>query len=389
MDRSSETRYCARGKQCTQYAQLGEPQKLNRYSESNICEPCQSAEPIKESQGLEKPEISKARDETILPGPVLPSSAEEEIRAHKSGMLISLHQRRGRFWELVKDLRQQRQITPKKGVPEANPPLIGPNPYLPEGGPEDPHEQDPKAALNEDPEAALTAMFRHGQWSIAWQRDLQKILNEILPDKYHYNESLPRWRRFVAACVIYNPPDDQLLNFIALGGPEPIEHYVDRIPDESEEVPRMLAPPIRTLKDLREHIEGPWGLVLYWYRELLESSDIDPDELHIVLAKLDPALEERYRRSLREAADRIFIEYDSTRSRRDYENAFKMLESTVESRCRKGRPRRDEIIAYQCAVLHDQCEWTYERITEHFHFGSIDTVERYVEDGREAAEKIQ
>jgi hypothetical protein len=43
MKSSPEVRYCAMGERCTQYATLGEPQKLRRSAKSAICEPCQRA----------------------------------------------------------------------------------------------------------------------------------------------------------------------------------------------------------------------------------------------------------------------------------------------------------------------------------------------------------
>jgi hypothetical protein len=354
------------------------PQKLRGSSESDICEACRRAELDRKPQEVKKP---KFYDSSEVLGTVLPSSTEQEIRSLKYRMVISLCEQQGRFWDLIREVREERAITPKTKIPDPDldpidpeRPLLGPSPYTPEGGP-DPYGDDQAA---------------YREWILAWHRDVQRIIDEMLPAKHRGKGAHWEWGPFVAACILHNPPDDKLLEFLAVGGPEPTAVYGDHIPDDAEDIPQMIAPPVKTLAELMELEDGAWGPVLYWVKESMESCSIEPLELLALISQKDPELQNRYLRSLLErGSDRIFIEYDPSRSKRDYEHALKMLESTVGSRSRSGRPGRDEMVAYQCAVLHDRLGWTLERIAEYLGLVSIDTAERHVTDGREAAKRIR
>jgi len=107
------SRYCAKGEQCSQYAALGEPQKLREKSESSICEACRRAEREAESEKADRTAPTGARGKRKTPdraargrtGDTLPSDAKRWIRNFKGELVISLFMTHGPFWKAVSEVR--------------------------------------------------------------------------------------------------------------------------------------------------------------------------------------------------------------------------------------------------------------------------------------------
>jgi hypothetical protein len=190
--------------------------------------------------------------------------------------------------------------------------------------------------------------------------------------------------------VLYDPPENELLEFAKVSAPEPQAFYGDQVPDEVDdpgEFPRMVAPPVKTLRELTESEDWALDCLIYDHSEklraLMEALGIDPYQLLTELEKDDPGLRERYLRKVERDGSRYFIEVDERMNMDDVHNAFLMIRAAQEERVSAGRPSRDRLIAVQCAVLYENPDWTYQKLADHLNLGSKDTAKRYVEAGQE------
>ncbi len=382
MTDTSKPRYCTRDEQCVLYDPTeGKPSRLSRYNPGDVCSACREKErneSVEEprsrrpsARSAEKPELhAPAKGE----GKVLPSAAEDEIRRLKYEMVISLFTRRGPFWELIRGARERWSIEPAVRVPPPMGPLDlefllrTPDPCFPGNGP-DPYEQ---------PDA-------HSEFLMRWNAELGAIYHGTVPEGSPARGTLRDWGRFLAACVLHDPPDDALLEFVAVEGPEPEEYLGNRIPEEfgPDELPRMLTPPIRTLQELRESPDRARDCLLYWLAEFLDKSGIDPAELLSVIERRDPEVRARYREKKERDSRRHFIEVTATTSWEDLRHAFSVYRASQEELPPAGSPSRDRLLAFQCAILHDRHRWTYRSLAERYGLGSVDTAKNYVKVGRE------
>jgi hypothetical protein len=381
------SRYCANGERCTQYRSLGKPTKLRRESQNSICEACRKAEAEAEFQRINsapprgratkpKPSVLPEREEA---GEVLASRAEDEIRVLKGELVISLFKRRGAFWDLIREMRERWDITPETLVPppfrgpiDLEFPLRTPNPYRPANWP-DPHED------------------RNESWdlTISWATDIREIQNQVVPEKYQDKGAPGELDRFLSACVLYDPPENELLEFAKISAPEPKAFYGHQVPDEvddSVEFPRMVAPPVKTLRELTESEDWALDCLIYYHSEklraLMEALGIVPHQLLTEFEKDDPEIRERYLRKVERDESRYFIEVDERMNMDDVHNAFLMIRAVQEERVSGGRPSRDRLTAVQCAVLYKNPNWTYQKVADHLKLGSKDTARRYIEVGQ-------
>lgn len=400
---NASSRNCARGERCTQYARLGKPALLSSYNKNPICEACRlaelKAEPAKTSPASPTNAHATEPKPTEPPerreGRVLSSSAQAEIRSVKNRLVISLFKKSGAFWEMVKETRERWNITPDVRVPpptiaplDLEFPLRTPNPYIPKGGP-DPYEDYEKS------------------WDLtmSWAADIREIQDRMVPEMYRDKGAPGEMDRFLSACVLYDPPETELVEFAKISDPEPEAFYGSRVPEEfdsDESFPRMMAPPVRTLRDLTESEDWALDCIIYDYGErmksLMRSLGLDPYQLLTELEKEDPELRERYRRKVERDEGCYFIKVDEHVRREDVENAFSMIRA-VQERNRGGRPAHDEIVALQCAVLRDRHnqsdptdrrrqKWTYKRLAKKFGLKSARAAQEYVATGDKILKEI-
>jgi hypothetical protein len=207
--------------------------------------------------------------------------------------------------------------------------------------------------------------------------------------------------------VLYNPPDTQLLAFAEFCDPPPYsvsaprpgstQSWVNR-----EKSVRMTAPPIKILRDPgAERAAEAWR----WERILkeIQRRHLEPLGLDIRAMLLD--IYENCPAVLNESTDinnkgeaRYYIEVDEHTTWEDAERAFRTITATQAERPRGSKPRRDPLIAVQCAVLYDRhnsreptdkrrWKWTYGRLAEEFGLTSERSARYYVNLGREICEK--
>ena len=387
--------YCVRGEQCTQHPCLGEPTKLRSSSDSPICEACRKAEREKEPEKNSRATSTSARPaKTTVSSPtkqeegrtILHSSATAEIRALKRELVLSLFTKRGSFWESVKEVRELWGITPRVQIPPSEtaplepgfPTRFSPSPWLP---------QEALARYEESGKEWWRCVMH-------WWVDLRGIQQQVLPEKYRDRGALGDWNRFFAVCVLYDPPETELLAFAAFSDPEPEGFYGSRVPEEAdpdESSPHMLTPPIKTLQELTESKDWALDCIIYYYMEQLRSkvtsSGIDPYQLLIELEKDDPGLRESYLQKVERDEARYFIEVDERTTKDDVYSAFRMIRAAQEAGPSDGRPKRNQLVALECAALYELPEWTYKKLAERYDLGSKDTAKRYVEEGQKIREE--
>jgi hypothetical protein len=281
-------------------------------------------------------------------------------------------------------MREHWDITPEVLVPPSTTgpldptfPLRTPNPYIPKNWP-DPYEDRTKS------------------WdlTISWAADIREVQNQMVPEKYQAKGAPGELDRFFSACVLYDPPEHELLEFAEISEPEPQAFYGPWVPDEvddPDEFPRMVVPPVKTLRELTESEDWAWDCLIYDYgerlRALLESCGIRPYQLLTELEKDDPGLRERYFSKVERDERRYLIEVDEHTRKEDVRSAFSMIRAVQENRVSGGRPSRDPLTAVQCAIFYKSPEWTYEKIAERCGLSSTDSARRYVEDGQKILKK--
>ncbi len=94
---------------------------------------------------------------------------------------------------------------------------------------------------------------------------------------------------------------------------------------------------------------------------------------------------------------RPYIAVEPQHTKKDIERAFSMIATTQPERRKRGRPPLDELIAVQCALLHDKYNerdpadkrfwrWTYKNLHKEFEgygVGDERSAEEHVKRGRE------
>ena len=323
---------------------------------------------------------------TVLPSPFL-----EKERKLKREFTAQLYTRRGPFWDAVAKMRARWSINAQRRLPELPTFVVWP---------ENISEVDRSR----------------------WLSDLFAIEDEVISQQVRTRRGT-FWQQFLAACVLYDPPDLNLLEFAAYqdpgpaplspaheGGPraplptpEDIKERLSRVSTAASQrflqgqaasednVPSkpskkthwstnsMSAPPIVTLPDYYEVEEVErW----FWQQTMQYLIDryIRPAgyDVEVVLHDLldSSGLMEEYLDRREEVSEQHYIVVDEHTSEGDVESARRMIRGTQEQGA-GGRPSRDRLVALQCAILHDNYNetdptdrrfgtWTYRRLAEEF-----------------------
>jgi len=207
------------------------------------------------------------------------------------------------------------------------------------------------------------------------------------------------WENFLSACILYDPPEDRLIEFASYAEPDPTVFSGSRLPTQKnlEGLPEMVDPPIKTLWDLSQAGEWYWRRVLDHIGErYLEPQGVDVDDLLETVAWDIPGLREEHLERYRRYSERFYIEVDEYTTREDVEKAFHAVRAI---KPQKGaKPRLDRLVALQCAILHDRHNaaipenkrrrrWTYKTLAEKFGLNGPRAAEAHVNLGRALLEE--
>ena len=219
--------------------------------------------------------------------PRLPSSAEGRLRRIRRELVLQLYMRRGPLWEAVREVRERREIATEVRLP--------PNEVrgllLPAGAPDFGDRSD------------------YVKYAVEWGKEMSAVKERALPADDRdttgcFEHELDRsWENFLSACVLYDPPEAQLIEFASYAKPESTVFSGGRFPTPGnlEGLPEMVDPPIKTLWDLSQAGEWYWRRVLDHIGErYLEPQGVDVEALLETVTWDVPGLRgehlERYRR---------------------------------------------------------------------------------------------
>jgi hypothetical protein len=175
-----------------------------------------------------------------------------------------------------------------------------------------------------------------------YQQDVYRIRDEVIPERF-YDEFTFDWLGFIAACLVYQPPRRELEEFAAFGaGPYPHIFLASGVP--AHESPEMIAPPISEVR----------------------------------------------------RADGVFhylIRVDEYTTEADVLRAYRKIVAIRKKPSKGGAPKRDQLIAVQCAILYDEdnspdpadkrrWRWTHEKLAKRFALRSSRAAKEHIEVGR-------
>jgi hypothetical protein len=301
----------------------------------------------------------------------LSSDAGDHISQLKRELLIALVGEKGTFYEAVADLRRRRGITPIEGLPPHDPTHV--NVLLPGNAPEVLSDGSYSEELSE--------------YSYRWRQDLDAIIWQEVPERLRYGFLLRvPWEKFVAACVLYDPPLEGLQKFAEYGGPGPQGPVFSEglSWDEERSIPLMVAPPVRMLQDPFAEMQAESS---FWQSAIsrVAKRHLEPIGLDLwgmIKEAMDLELLEEHDRRRRENPARVYIDVDEYTTEKDVVNAFRLIRATQPTKVVSGRRTRDRLMCVQCALLHDNFGWTYKRLAELHRWADAARASKYVSDGR-------
>jgi hypothetical protein len=196
---------------------------------------------------------------------LLPSSAGRRLRQLRGDLVVQLFTKRGPFWEAVRDVRVRWCISAKIGLA---PSVVGW--LLPDAAPD---SGDSK---------------KYWEYAHRWLDEMSSLRVRVVSDsRPHASEIFDHrvdtsWSNFLAACVLYDPPDDRLVDFASYQEPEPTFLSDSANPPKvtSAGIAETVSPPVKTLWGLTELRDWYWLRVIDHLSELyLKPAGVDVKDL--------------------------------------------------------------------------------------------------------------
>ena len=331
------------------------------------------------AKGVEDHDSVGLEDETtkMTDVPELPSSARKRLRRLRHELVLQLYLRRDPLWDAIRDVRDRWNISAEVRLP---PPVEG---HLSLKGP--PAHQDRGYAKH----------------AFSWHEEMSAIWAKVDPEPrlptsdYSDLQLELSWGDFLSACVLYDPPEDQLVEFASYGALETTVLTGGRLPTKAnlEGLPEMVDPPVRSLFALSKVRDWYWHRILNYIGEkYLEPQGVDVGAFLDNALSYIPGLEEEYREKAERYSKRYYIGVDDYTSFEDVQRAFHMIRKVQPQ---KGTKRsRDPLVAVQCAILHDRHNgrdpedrrrrrWSYTKLADNFGLSSARVASDYVALGQE------
>ena len=314
------------------------------------------------------------------------SDLGKRVEGFRREVVLQVFMQKGPAWDAVSERRRHWDISAKTGLPPTS------SSY---------HNYPIPEHCGEE---YIAGGRQSGEWvecAVRWGLDLDALRDQVVPEVYRRGPVDTSWRRFLAACVLFDPPETDLLAFSKVGEPRPVGILPAEKPfDPNFGFPAhaMILPPVATLRDAdkAEMIEA-W----YWERIIdeigeryLRPQGLDTKEIlkEVVLETRDLLAKRKELRD-RETPSRHYITVEEYTTESDVKHAFALISATLPERSEKGAPRRDLLIAVQCAILYDrhsqpnpsdrrEWTWTYAKLASKFGLRSGRAAKDYVELGR-------
>lgn len=301
------------------------------------------------------------------------SGRSKQIARFKRNLVLNLFLRRRQFWEAVKEARQYCNHVAQPALPPGDKNLF-----------------------------VVFAMDDLG-WSVLGEEVRKKIIERVLdltrsvvPDALR-DEFLDReWNDFMAACILFDPPAEKLLEFAEYGGPTRV--VTSNTATNSDPTLSAIAPPIQVVKD---PFERDISRIVFMFKVIDDiEKEIDrrhpeigvKDIIQAILEDEDFALP--FDSRLEEIPNRYYLDVREDTSLEDIKRGYHVIRGLQGShRDKTGAPTRDSLTAVQCAVLYEEFnapdpvdrrrrKWSYSRLAEQFGFKSARAAKEYVIAGR-------
>lgn len=304
----------------------------------------------------------------------LDSGAGRALLRFRDELVLQLFFRHGAFWDAVRDVRTGWGIEAEIALP-----------------PNLPHLFIPEDASKPESHQALRK----------WEDELGSVVHKVLPQRFRNSDLDADWKRFVSACVLYDPPETDLLAYADLSGPSPYG-FAARTANNPGTDPQkplrvMQAPPIRRLRDAAEAQRAErW----YWRQIIdeigkrhLRPLGLDIWSLLDDVVNNSPDITEEYRNRHDRNRPRSYILVEEHTTTREVERAMSILAAAREGEPKGGAPSRAPLVAIQCALLYDRHngkdphdgrrkKWTYGKLGKRFGLASARAAEEHVREGR-------
>jgi len=300
---------------------------------------------------------------------------EGSARRFKNGLVAELWTKDGPFWESVSDMRARWGIDVQPQLAPGDGRRIG-DLVFPRSAPE----------------------YISGEFSdflTRWIQDLRYIKDKNVPPQF---EDAADWNAFISACVLYDPLEESLIDFAKYGDSLAVHApYTGEPSNEAAKRPLTAAAPIRRLPseaDLRQ--------VQFWlFARILDEIKRDPgllrsDTNEVIESILQTNFDLRfeYFKRMRELPRQWYIEVAAGITKTQVGNTFDKIVGARKQQGEGGAPKRDALIALQCAILYDdhngrdpedprRKKWTYEKLAKKFGLPSARSAKAYVQEGRE------
>jgi hypothetical protein len=321
-------------------------------------------------------------------GQRLASSKERRLQTFRRELVVDLVTHHGQFWEQVDWIRRLQRVEAEPRMP---PPLDPGKVHFPDW------LRPTRGAWRGEHEEAFH------EWMVLLNVLHDAVVPKELRVETPYSYSLDFWMGFLSACLVYDPPPDNLLRFAEHG----VAAYGDFVnpfnPWIDSDGPEMLAAPISFLPDpgqliAEEQERHDW--VIGRLQEALDArafirrGEIDLSEMAAHFEFLYQSVQEETRRQRNEMPSppvRPYITVDVHTTEEDVRNAFRMMAANLPARPRPARPKRDPLLCLQCALWYDQCGWSQERIAQKMGWAiqrppdvkpRSETARQYIADGR-------
>jgi hypothetical protein len=307
----------------------------------------------------------------------LTSSGRRRLRRLRHELVLQLYLRREPLWDAIRDVRDRWNISAEVRLP---PPVVG---HLSLEGP--PAHQD-------------RGYVKH---AFSWLEEMSAIWAKVDPEPrpptsdYSDLQLELSWGDFLSACVLYDPPENQLVEFASYGALETTVLTGGRLATKAnlEGLPEMVDPPVRSLFALSKVRDWYWHRIFNHIGEkYLEPQGVDVDAFLDNALSYIPGLEEEYREKAERYSKLYYIRVDDYTSLEDVQRAFHMIREVQPHRGTKRS--RDPLVAVQCAILHDRhngrdpedrrrWRWSYTKLADRFRLSSERVASDYVALGRE------
>ena len=314
--------------------------------------------------------------EMSLPDGQFDSDAAKELRQLKRNLVFDFFFQQGAFWEAVHNTRTRWNISAVRQLPPCGLGIPAPPPgWL-----------HPKDYSSKEAKENVERMRK-------WSFNLYAIWSQVVPEPYNDWQYYGLfWDDFVSICVLYDPPETDLLTFAARGGPDPYK----KEPSKPSRIPRIMLPAVRQQRDWIKSADAE----RYYFQEIIrevaerlqDRHGIDPWP---IINEVERDLGPRLQKDLREWEERDnpfrwIIDPEAVASRDDVIKAWRFARSRSKL---GGRPPVDKLVAVQCAILYDDHNprdledgrfkrWTREKLAVEFR-------EYGVKDARSAEEHIK